>query len=134
MTAERALLRRMLECYSPTGREQGVTALLVDTFRAAGLPAERDAAGNFVGTVGDGHIEVALLGHIDTVPGEIPVEERDGRLYGRGAVDAKGPMAAFVSAAMRLAEQGGRGGARLRSLKVIVIGAVGEEGHSPAAR
>ena len=31
-----------------------------------------------------------LLGHQDTVPGRIPVRMEDGRLFGRGAVDAKG--------------------------------------------
>ncbi|MHB1417208.1 MAG: M20/M25/M40 family metallo-hydrolase, partial [Chloroflexota bacterium] len=42
-------------------------------------------------------------------------------LYGRGAVDAKGPMATFVVAATR---------ARPRNLRVTVIGAVEEEGAS----
>ena len=39
-----------------------------------------------------------LLGHIDTVPGRVPVRREGGRLYGRGAVDAKGPLACFVAA------------------------------------
>jgi LysW-gamma-L-lysine carboxypeptidase len=129
----------MLECPSPTGRERGVCELLIERFRAAGLPARRDEAGNFVGVVGDGPVEVALLGHIDTVPGDIPVVERDGRLYGRGAVDAKGPMAAFVSATLRLSgSPTGRGAggnpSPLRRLRLLVIGAVGEEGESPGAR
>jgi LysW-gamma-L-lysine carboxypeptidase len=69
---------------------------------------------------------VILLGHMDTVPGAIPVERRDGALFGRGAVDAKGPLAAAVVAAGRAA-----GSARSR---IVVIGAVGEEGPSPGAR
>jgi LysW-gamma-L-lysine carboxypeptidase len=136
MTGERQLLRDLLELYSPTGREGAVAAYLVERFRDAGLEAGCDEAGNFVGVAGEGPVEVALLGHIDTVPGEIPVVERDGRLWGRGAVDAKGPMAAFACAALRLA---GRGGPetrpyRLRNLKLLVMGAVGEEGGSAGAR
>jgi len=119
----------MLDHYSPTGEEAAVATYLVARFAEAGLPAECDAVGNFVGTAGDGPIEVVLLGHIDTVPGEIPVEERDGKLWGRGAVDAKGPMAAFASTALRLAA-----GGRLDKLKLTVVGAVGEEGDSRGAR
>lgn len=129
MTPEHELLRRMLELYSPTGEEHEVAALLVESFRGAGLDAGCDEAGNFVGTLGSGPVEVMLLGHIDTVPGLIPVEERGGRLYGRGAVDAKGPMASFVSAALRLAAGGGP-----RNLRLTLVGAVEEEGSSRGAR
>ncbi len=129
MTPERALLRDMLEMYTPTGEEHHVAELLVHRFRNAGLEARCDEVGNFVGHVGNGPIEVMLLGHIDTVPGKIPVVERDGRLWGRGAVDAKGPMATFVSAALRLACI-----EALHNLRLLVIGAVGEECGSAGAK
>ena len=49
---------------------------------------------------------IVLLGHIDTVPGNIPVRiesTADGDvLYGRGSVDAKGPLATFVAAGARV--------------------------------
>src|SRR5262249_29998753 len=64
---------------------------------------------------------VVLLGHMDTVRGVVPIRIEDGRLYGRGAVDAKGPLAAFVCAAARLAQS-----APLNR-PVLVIGAVEEE-------
>jgi LysW-gamma-L-lysine carboxypeptidase len=67
-----------------------------------------------------------LLGHIDTVPGEIPVRVEAGVLYARGSVDAKGPLAGFVDAA---AQAG-----RAPGWQVIVIGAVDEEGDSTGAR
>ena len=56
--------------------------------------------------------------------GYIPVKLQDGVLYGRGAVDAKGPLAAFLCAAARLVRRG-----RLDSLRhpIVVIGAVEEE-------
>src|SRR5207302_10653346 len=67
---------------------------------------------------------VILLGHMDTVRGHVPVKLQDGVLYGRGAVDAKGPLATFLSATARLVRS-----RRLDTLQhpVVVIGAVEEE-------
>jgi LysW-gamma-L-lysine carboxypeptidase len=60
-----------------------------------------------------------MLGHIDTVPGEIQVRREGDLLYGRGAVDAKGPLAAFVSAASHTPIA--------PKAHLIVVGAVEEE-------
>ena len=84
-----------------------------------GFAAGPDESGNAVGTRGDGPLEIMLLGHIDTVPGDLPVEVRDGALYGRGSVDAKGPLATFVAAAARANLAAGT--------RVTVVGAVEEE-------
>jgi LysW-gamma-L-lysine carboxypeptidase len=120
------LLQGLLEIYSPTGQEAAAVRYLVAQMQAAGLRAFVDDAGNAVGECGDGPEAVMLLGHIDTVPGLIPVRRQGDRLDGRGAVDAKGPLATFVTAA---AAMGGRMGHR----RVVVIGAVGEEGDSRGA-
>ena len=85
--------------------------------------AHRDGAGNAIGVLeapGAGPVrELILLGHIDTVRGFPKVIERDGKLYGRGAVDAKGPLAAFATAAAVLGPQPG--------WRIVVAGAVEEE-------
>jgi LysW-gamma-L-lysine carboxypeptidase len=124
-----AFLEVLLSIPSPSGQEDAIAAYLVKQMRTLGFESHRDEVGNVVGAVGprDAEREVVLLGHMDTVPGLIPLREEGGRLYGRGAVDAKGPLAAFVLAAARVAR-------RLRGAKVLVIGTVEEEAHGRGAR
>jgi LysW-gamma-L-lysine carboxypeptidase len=117
----------LVQRYSPTGQEKSAVDWLVE--RMAGLGFGRafaDPAGNAVGVLGDGPRQVILLGHIDTVPGEIPVRLEEDSFYGRGSVDAKGPLAAFVDA---VAATGA-----LEGWQLVVIGAVEEEGDSTGAR
>ena len=113
------LLRGLISIPSVSGQEENAVSYLVDQMNALGLAAHIDPAGNAVGTTGSGARHIVLLGHIDTVPGEIAVRIEDGVLWGRGSVDAKGPLATFAAAAASA-------GSRLKS-RVTVVGAVGEE-------
>jgi LysW-gamma-L-lysine carboxypeptidase len=63
--------------------------------------------------------EIVLLGHMDTVPGDIPVHIEDGILHGRGTVDAKGPLATFVMAGARAELAPGT--------RLVIVGATEEE-------
>lgn len=117
-------LKGALEIPSPSGEERLVAEYLVEGMRRLGLEAFVDEADNARGRVGEGPIQVVLLGHIDTVPGEVPVRLVDGKLFGRGAVDAKGPFVAMVFAAAALSEK-----AR-RRLTVHLVGATEEEAPS----
>jgi LysW-gamma-L-lysine carboxypeptidase len=113
------LLTGLVAIPSVSGDEAAAVDWLCEVMDALGYRARIDGAGNAIGTLGAGEREVLLLGHIDTVPGEIPVRVEDGVLHGRGAVDAKGPLAAFVAAGAR---------ARLpEGVRLTVVGAVGEE-------
>lgn len=95
-----SLLKQMLAVPSPSGSEAALASLLAGVMTEAGLRAEIDAAGNVIGRTGRGNgPTVLLVGHLDTVPGDIQVRIQDGRLYGRGAADAQGPLAAMVLAA-----------------------------------
>jgi LysW-gamma-L-lysine carboxypeptidase len=85
-----------------------------------------DEAGNAVGLFGQGSKQIVLLGHIDTVLGEIPVHLDHDLFYGRGSVDAKGPLACFTDAAANVGAKDG--------WQLIVIGAVEEERESEGAR
>ncbi len=126
---EISLLYNMLTIPSYSGRERELARYLVEQAQQMGLHASIDEAGNFIATT---HLPetsrnqqpVILLGHMDTVRGYVPVKLQDDVLYGRGAVDAKGPLAAFLCATARLVHSG-----RLDSLQhpIVVIGAVEEE-------
>lgn len=131
MICPETLLEDLVRVDSPTGCEDAAVGLLVARMHAAGFDAFIDDAGNAVGFIGERSAEpdLMLLGHIDTVPGMIPVRREGDLLWGRGAVDAKGPLACFVTAARRAASRiVGAGGS------VAVVGAVGEEGSSRGAR
>ncbi|MEM3041907.1 MAG: M20/M25/M40 family metallo-hydrolase, partial [Nitrososphaerota archaeon] len=94
------LLRKMLETYSPSGKEKELRVLLEEELQKLGFERVRtDRAGNVYGEVGVGSPTVLLCGHMDTVPGWIPVKVEDNKVYGRGAVDAKSSLAAMISAA-----------------------------------
>ncbi len=130
MTDERFDHQTLIELvrhYSPSGSEAQAVAYLIERMQTLGFErAFRDEAGNAVGMIGEGPRQVILLGHIDTVPGEIPFCIEDGTLYGRGSVDAKGSLAAFVDAATAVGP--------VEGWQFVVIGAVDEERHSTGAR
>ncbi|HVR88347.1 MAG TPA: [LysW]-lysine hydrolase [Candidatus Limnocylindria bacterium] len=117
-----ALVGGLVAIPSVSRHEHDAVEWLVARMTERGFRASIDEAGNAIGEIGDGPVHVVLLGHIDTVPGEIPVRVEDGALVGRGAVDAKGPLAAFVAAASE----------PVAGLRVTVVGAVEEE--SPTSK
>jgi LysW-gamma-L-lysine carboxypeptidase len=120
------LLEEMVSIPSPSTQERELGQWLVTRLRGMGFAAKRDEVGNVVAFWGSGPREVLLLGHMDTVPGFIPVRREGQRLFGRGSVDAKGPLAAAITAVARQPA-----GAACR---FTIIGAVEEEGSSRGAR
>jgi predicted acetylornithine/succinylornithine family transaminase/N-acetyl-ornithine/N-acetyl-lysine deacetylase len=125
VNADVALLQRMLTIPSYSRQESALAHYLVEQAQQMGLHAYVDEVGNFVASThaaGENDQQpIVLLGHMDTVRGNIPVTLQDGVLYGRGAVDAKGPLAAFLCATAHVA----RSSALQRP--IIVVGAVEEE-------
>ena len=127
--SENDFLHALVLCPSVSTHEKEVAELSLRQMEAHGFRnTYRDRAGNAIGVWGPASAKrrLILLGHIDTVPGEIPVRiEHDGNnkiLHGRGAVDAKAPFATFVQAVSQLN--------RNISAEIIVIGAVEEEASS----
>jgi N-acetyl-ornithine/N-acetyl-lysine deacetylase len=123
---EEDLLTGMLQHYTPSGTERALSEWLCARLGASALKVEVDAVGNFIAelpaTTETPEPPIVLLGHSDTVSGNIPVRREEGRLYGRGAVDAKGPLAAFIASTLRLAASG-----ISRCRPVSIVGAVEEE-------
>ena len=120
------LVRGLVAMPSLSRQEAAAARWLADEMRAAGFDrAFVDEAGNAVGELGDPSASrtIVLLGHIDTVPGNIPVRIDNDRLYGRGSVDAKGPLATFAAGAARF----GSAAAKAANVRVVVVGAVEEE-------
>jgi len=115
------LLKNMLEIYSPSGAEEEISLFLADEMKSIGFERVwRNSTNNVYGEVGSGSPTVLLCGHMDTVPGRIPVRVEDKKIYGRGAVDAKSSLAAMINAAALLKLSSLRG-------KIIVAGVVDEE-------
>jgi LysW-gamma-L-lysine carboxypeptidase len=117
------LLVKMLEIYSPSEKEEEISNFLVKEMENLGFHAWKDEVGNVIGEIGQGEISVLLCGHMDTVPGYIPVRIENNKIYGRGAVDAKAPLAAMIVASSALAKKG-------LSNRILVVGVVEEEGTS----
>ncbi len=114
-----SLLQQLVSIYSPSEREAPAVAHLVSWMAAHGFDAKADAAGNAVGVKGSGDKLLVLLGHIDTVEGIIEVRTEGDLFYGRGSVDAKGPLCAFAEGTASATIPDG--------WRVMVVGAVEEE-------
>jgi LysW-gamma-L-lysine carboxypeptidase len=112
------LIHDMLAIPSPSRSEGELARFLAERMGRMGFEATVDEVGNVVGEIGSRpRPRILLLGHLDTVAGQIPVRRDGSLLYGRGAVDAKGPLAVMIAAAAA---------ARLDG-KIVVAGAVEEE-------
>jgi LysW-gamma-L-lysine carboxypeptidase len=117
----RELLEQLVSIPSPTPEEDECAAALVEFFESHDRDVFIDDIGNVRAPADD---SVLYTSHLDTVPGDIPVRTETGEngaeLWGRGAVDAKGPLAALAVAAVRTG--------------VSFAGVVGEEVDSRGAR
>ncbi len=116
------LARQLIASRSITPTDGGCLSLVASRLSAAGFRCERidrGSVGNLWARHGTTGPLVCLAGHVDVVPPG-PIEEwtsdpftpseRDGLLYGRGAADMKGSVAAMVTAAERAAVASGERG------------------------
>ncbi|WP_338739527.1 M20 family metallopeptidase [Haloplanus salilacus] len=83
---------------------------LVETLRENGIDPLVDDAGNTLATRGFGSPHIVLNTHIDTVSPHVPYrrDNEEGPIHGRGSCDAKGPLAAILSAFLAVNPGGGR--------------------------
>lgn len=129
-TPARQLLADLVATPSVSGAEGDAAAVLAEFLRDHGRPVTIDAVGNVRSPAPDTPVgeDVLLTSHVDTVPGEVPVrvervppsearwghtpvpdagesttsgaDESTPELWGRGSVDATGPLAAMAVAAV----------------------------------
>lgn len=106
-------LRDLVQTPSPSSQEGAIAERIVAEMKRLGFRDVRiDRIGNVVGWVGPGHGPVLMLnGHMDTVRVSAPeawshapfgAEIEDGMLYGVGACDMKGGLAAMIYGAKLL--------------------------------
>ncbi len=89
-------LKKCLEIYSPSGKEVEYSQFIARFLEKKGFTIRFDKIGNLIAQKGSEKPVLLLVSHFDTIPGELPVFEKDGRIYGRGAVDCKSSLAAMV--------------------------------------
>jgi succinyl-diaminopimelate desuccinylase len=119
------LTRTLVRCESVTPREAGALQLLEQTLAPLGFTCERmdfteagtDDVANLYARIGSGGKHFCFAGHSDVVPvgdlsswtiGPFAAELSGGYLFGRGAADMKGAIAAFTDAAARFLSKRGR--------------------------
>jgi len=125
-------LSNLVKIKSLSSKEKDVQEELVRQMNAAGFDEVRiDGLGNVIGRIGKGKKILAIDGHIDTVDignlanwdfEPLSGEIKDGFVHGRGSVDQKGGVAAFVTAGKILKELGFD-----KDLTIYFVGSVMEE-------
>ncbi len=123
------LVRSLVDIPSVTGDEAAIAdflhALLAgEQFDVRSQDVEAGRR-NLLAVLGDAPA-VILCTHMDTVPGWVAASEDDAHLYGRGACDAKGIMAAMIVAAGELRDEGAK--------DIGLLFLVGEETDSIGAK
>ena len=100
-----ALTRALIDIPSPTEQERAVGEFLDTTLAGLGFATRRhelpDGRFNLFASAG-GRPRVVINSHIDTVPPWFASSEDEEHIYGRGACDTKGILAAMIAAGERL--------------------------------
>ncbi len=116
-------LEDIIRIYSPSGKEAALSEYLAGRMNEFGFQKVRvDGVNNVIGEIGSGEPSILLCGHMDTVPGNQEVKVQENIICGKGACDAKGPLAAQILAASLLKAQGFEG-------RVVLAAVTDEEGR-----
>ncbi|GAC1333428.1 MAG: succinyl-diaminopimelate desuccinylase [Beijerinckiaceae bacterium] len=131
-----AILQALIRCPSVTSQEGGALHYLAGLLGQAGFATEiatfseegtPDVA-NLFARIGEGRPHLTFAGHTDVVPPGDPARWRfdpfsgeiaDGMIFGRGAADMKGGVAAFAAAALAYVQ---RAGSPRGSLSLLITG------------
>ena len=130
-----SLLQRMIDIYSPSGKEEDLLVYLEGFFKKHQVPIRRqmleEGRYNLIAAPQCEDIQLALIGHVDTVSAydldDRTFSKENGEISGLGAADMKGGCAALIEAYLGLRESGGG------DLPVALILVVGEEENGDGA-
>jgi acetylornithine deacetylase len=122
------LTRKLISIPSISGDEKAVAEFLAEYLRSAGFEVELQEAAegrpNVYARLGDP--DIVLSSHTDTVPPYVEYREDDQFIYGRGACDTKGIIAAMIKASEALIDD------KVNNFGLLFV--VGEEAGSVGAR
>ena len=119
----------LVKAASPSGQETAVAGITREALDELGFDVHVDELGNVIGCLDAGRGPCVLLdSHMDTVGVTDPAawaydptgEVADGRLYGRGAMDMKGPLAASIHGLAAVRDQ-------LSCGRIVLCASVAEE-------
>ena len=130
------LLHRLINIYSPSGKEREILTFLYGYLKRNGLPVVRqpvdDSRYNLIVVPPETNPQLALIGHLDTIGAydldHYSYEEKGDLIIGLGSADMKGGCAAMVEAYRALWEYGS---SRMPAALVLVVG---EEEEGDGAR
>jgi acetylornithine deacetylase len=132
----RRLLQRLIDIYSPTGKEREILEFLHGYLKRRGVPVVRQPVDeyryNLIVMPRETHVALALIGHVDTI-GAYDLEHygydaQGDRILGLGACDMKGGCAAMVEGFLSSWEQSGG------SVPASLVLLVGEEEEGDGVR
>lgn len=131
------LLQRLIDIYSPSGKENDILDYLKGYLKRNGVSAAAQPVDetryNLVVMPDCGNAELALIGHVDTITAydieDYGFHEQDDTVSGLGAADMKSGCAAMVEAFLELTSQHGPG---VPAALCLVVGE--EENGDGAAR
>jgi succinyl-diaminopimelate desuccinylase len=120
-----SILQQLIRCPSVTPHQGGALTYLASTLAEVGFKCERlvfsedgtPDVDNLFASIGHGAPHLCFAGHTDVVPtGDehiwthppFAAEIADGFMYGRGATDMKGSVAAFAAAALEFVQENGK--------------------------
>ena len=121
------LTRKLISIPSISGEEKAVAEFIAEYLSGVGFEVELQEAAEGRPNVyaRRGEPDVVLSTHTDTVPPYVEFREDDEFIYGRGACDTKGIIAAMIEAGESLIE------ANVTGFGLLFV--VGEEAGSPGA-
>ncbi|MFQ5605738.1 MAG: M20/M25/M40 family metallo-hydrolase [bacterium] len=123
------LTKKLIDIPSITGSEEEIAEFLSSELKKRGFEIKKQLVEpgrpNILATT-EAKPRVILCTHLDTVPPHIPASEDDNYIYGRGACDVKGIIAAMIFAARKLLE------ANIKEFGLLFV--VGEETDSIGAK